>query len=170
MGIAWRKEDDVQYIRFEILKIAFQKKLGSRQAKQNKKLDEQSVPRKKDKMKKRRLYCIIANAVIHSPKWFLRFVGILHLKNFEIRGHLGVGDPACTGLVYGLLQSLYPFNWRCVHLSVTPYFCGRKYNGSIKLVFQLYFFQLLGSLLQAGIHFLWIFGRCHFNMKGRFAW
>ncbi len=170
MGIEWRKENDMKTIHFKMFKIVFRKKVRPQQSIQNKQVNKQSSFQKKNKFKKWCTCCVVANTAIDSPRWLLRLIRMFHLKTFEIRGYCGLHDPACTGVVYGLIQALYLFNWSCVHLSIIPYFYGRKYDGSIHLEFQLLFFQLLGYLLHAGIRFLWILGRCRFKMKGRLAW
>ncbi len=170
IGIEWNGEGGWQSVRLKIFNIAFLKKASQRQPPKSKQNGQQSSAPKKNKNKKKHMVCVIANSIVHSPKWILRLIKTFHLKALEVRGDLSMHDPACTGAAYGLIQSLYLFNSSKVHLSVMPNFYKRKCEGSINLEFQFLFSQLLGYLLLAGVRFLWILGRCHFKMKGRLAW
>ena len=69
----------------------------------------------------------------------------------EISGEIGLGDPAVTGLVYGLVNGfLLPSKVNKINL--TPNFFDVVADGEVKLTMDLIPMALLGHTLRAALH------------------
>ncbi len=139
--------------RFLILKIERENKL--KQLSYAKK----ELSRKGKQKKKKKTRFLIKYVIIHSPELLRRFLDVLKVRKVNIEGEFGLENPALTGVIYGLVQSLQFSQGKIFKFSLSPNFLENTFNGKAKFVVSFFFLKILLELSRAGAEVGWVYLR-----------
>lgn len=115
----------------------------------------------KKKVKRRiRKICFLKRIISRIPGWMLAFGRHIHFDGCDIRGSLGLEDPAQTGFAYGLIQAVdtvLPDRW---NIQVYPDFNLVGWQGFLRMEFHFFLLTLFYEAFLAGIRLGLILLRC----------
>jgi hypothetical protein len=115
---------------------------------------------KTEKYRKRSLFCIIRSLLLRFPFMINKIFRCFHLKQCQMEGILGLGDPALTGQIYGLFKgSSYMVNGP-FDVLIYPEFSKSVVNGSVHIIFHFIFAHLLWAGLSVGWRLLSVYRKC----------
>ncbi len=160
--VEWTKKGYQTTIQFRLLNILINRRIVQFNHVHKRLMKEKSTQKKIHHRNWKRTVCIIRHVVSHSPELFCRFMRIFHFKDLSIRGDFSTGDPASTGIVYGLIQALCFVEKEHLHLSIMPHFQEKTCEGTVRLIFCFMLMPLLWWVACAGIRFMRILRTCHF--------
>ena len=81
--------------------------------------------------------------------------GVIRLRRLRVHGSWGAGDPAQTGVVYGLLQATEWLRPSRLDLRVTPDFVSAGFRGDLELRLHLYPGLLAALVCRFLVHACW---------------
>jgi len=93
------------------------------------------------------------------------------LESMDVEALLGTGNPALTGEIFGLIQTISLFTSK-VKFSMVPEFTTSKFEGKFLVKFRFVLACLLWRFMQIIIVLLSqsIYRKCRLLMKGEVAW
>ncbi|MCJ7812160.1 DUF2953 domain-containing protein [bacterium] len=162
LGVEWTKKGRQTTIQFRLLKILTKKRIDRFNQVHERLMTKKSTQEKIGHRNWKRTVCMITRVIFHSPQLLYRFMRIFHFKVLSIRGDFGTSNPASTGIVYGLIQSICFIGKRHVRISVRPHFQDNICEGTISLAFRFMLVPLLWWVVQSGIKCICIFRTCRF--------
>ena len=116
--------------------------------------------KKIEKKSKKPLLCFIQRLSGIAPKILHRLFCCMGIERFRIRGNIGLDNPAHTGLIYGIAQSLRPFQNEKVDVEIMPAFHRIKWECQADIVIRVIMAQLLFVVVRTGIQAGWAYRRC----------
>ncbi len=130
LGIEWTRKNGITLVK----SIVLNKAITVKKQRLTTHSKEMKQTRKKKKKPHNKTYCLVRNMGNRVPRFLKRFFHCMDIDRFDVRGVLGTKNPAVTGTLYGCLSSLNSLQNEKFHVSLSPYFCGNKFEGKITLI------------------------------------
>ena len=116
--------------------------------------------KKIEKKSKKHLFCFIGRLPGIAPRILRRLLRCLNIVRFRVHGNIGLNNPVHTGMAYGIVQSLRPFQNEKVDIELIPVFQQNKLECQADIILRVIMAQLLFAALRAGIQLGWLYRRC----------
>lgn len=110
--------------------------------------------------KKKRFRRFGVRIVPFAPVILKRILHNFKIEKLKIHTDFGAVDPALTGKVYGIVQSLQFLSGSVFRIEVKPNFLERVFEGKIMIVLSFILMRLLWNIFCSGIKVVWFYIKC----------
>lgn len=126
------------------------------------KIKEHPAPAEKkiEKKSRKQQFCFIGRLTGMAPTILRRLFRCLNIVRFRLHGNIGLDNPAHTGLAYGIVQSLRPFQNEKVNIEFMPVFQQNTLDCQADIMLRVIMAQLLFVAIRTGIRVGWLYRRC----------
>lgn len=158
-GFEWIRGEEHRSIQGFFLTRPFVRIKIKSKSRNRRSVNESVEPRKK-KVPPSKKMCYLIRLAFRLPRIARRLSGMIRIRHFEVRGYLGLGDPAFTGCAFGFLDMAYPMMGQKISISVVPDFMRRRFEGRICLDFRFMLFFALWATAVFTIQAFRIYFQC----------
>jgi hypothetical protein len=114
--------------------------------------EEAEIPPDRVKTKKRRIrFPSPGRLITEGWPYVKKILRALHFERLALSLHFGTGDPATTGMLYGLAQAVLPTRIERFEAELVPDFIERKLEGKADLAVRFLLIQLIALLIVNGL-------------------
>lgn len=125
-------------------------------------LEERTTAGGKRRRSRRRtpLLCMAGRVLPRVPEMALGLLRPFRIHEFRLRGELGLGDPALTGQMYGLIQGVVFACCGRTSVSIRPRFDTSVMEGEFTLVTGFILIHTVWTAIRTAASMGWAYMRC----------
>jgi len=158
-GIEWTRKEGESCLRGILMNQSVYWRKKTSKSEEEKDV-RKKVAQKGRKDREKRLGCIGRRLFFRFPGFLKGILKCFHVKKMNIQGDFGMGDPACTGMVYGFIQTSRSLQNKNFTVLMNPDFSRKFFEGELNLVLQCILCFLIWRIVRSGVGIGWAYLKC----------